>query len=746
MAENKINIVIGADIEKLKKGFQDAVKITGASGERIATATDAMARQIERDFDRIATSANTKRAVTQLQNLALKVQALGPEFQGMANKIIRSAGQIKDSVGDVSAQINYFSSDTRRIDAVISGAQGIAGAFAIAEGAAALFGGENEELKKTLQKVQGAIALLNGIQAVQNVLQKESAFMTGLVAAGQQLLAIKTYAAASAMNAFKVALIGTGIGAAVVLVASLAGAFSDTADSTKEAIAEQKKYNDELIKLKKERAELEQGEEKYSRNELKRVSQSLKAGQDELKEIQTNFAKRIKDNKDLGVQTLDSDQKTYEAKVKALTLNNETLIVEKLKLEQKIGKIDEQSKNKQIKTAETLSAKTLKTKQDNLASSFDLTISNLKAEESALLLTAKTEADKAKIQTDYANTILDEKAKYLVEQEKLRPQEEKNAKLLANNLKIIENEQAQNLDNFIAKQGDLKDKDIDDNKKRVAEYYKNEQDKASFVDQANKQELENLNNYYQLKENAATKDFQNGLLTEKQYNIAILKLQLQRAQNTLKAIKEGGVQNTAEVEKQILDLQAKLNEGLTGVDDITKKFNESINSAFQSVSQGGFESIGKALGDSISKGASFMDAAFQTVLSSIAGFIEAYGKAMIAYGVAKLALNSAFASLNPALAIAAGVALVATATIVRNTEMGGVTAFANGGIVSGPTLGLMGEYPGASSNPEVIAPLDKLKSLIGGGGDSGGYVAETRISGRDLSLVLKRYERDAARG
>ena len=674
------------------------------------------------------------------------MQALGPEFQGMANKIIRSAGQIKDSVGDVSAQIQYFSSDTRRIDAVISGAQGIAGAFAIAEGAAALFGSENEELKKTMQKVQGAIALLNGIQAVQNVLQKESALMTGLVAAGQQLLAIKTYAAASAMNAFKVALIGTGIGAAVVLVASLAGAFSNTASNTKEAIEEQKKYNDELGKLRKEREELEQGEEKYSRNQLKRVSQSLKAGEDEVKEILNNQNETLKAEKAFGFKLSQSVKDQQDARLKALTLSNETLLVEKLKLEQKIGKIDDQSKSKQIKTAETTASKTLKTKQDNLSSSFDLTISNLKAEESAQLLLAKTEIDKAKIQTDTANLILDEKAKYLVKQEKLRPEEEKNAQLLANNLKIIENEQSQNLDNFINKQGDLKDKDIDDNKKRIQEFYKNEQDKASFIDQANKQELDNLNNYYQLKENAATKDFQNGILTEKQYNIAILQLQLQRAQNTLQALKDAGVTNTAEVEKQILDLQAKLKEGLTGVDDITKKFNESINSAFQSISANGFESIGKSLGDSITKGASFMDAAFQTVLSSIAGFIEAYGKAMIAYGVAKLALNTAFASLNPALAIAAGVALVATASIVRSTEMGGVTAFAEGGIVSGPTLGLMGEYPGASSNPEVIAPLDKLKSLIGGGGDSGGYIAETRFDGRDLFLAVKKYERDSARG
>lgn len=745
MAENKINIVIGADIEKLKKGFQDAVKITGASGERIATATDAMARQIEKDFDRIATSANTKRAVTQLQNLALKVQALGPEFQGMANKIIRSAGEIKDSVGDVSAQINYFSSDTRRIDAVISGVQGVAGAFAIAEGAAALFGSENEELKKTMQKVQGAIALLNGLQSVQNVLQQESAFRTGLAAAGQQLLAIKTYAAASAMNAFKVALIGTGIGAAVLLVASLAGAFSDTAGSTKEAVEAQKKYNDELIKLKKERAELEQGEEKYTRNELKNVSKRLKAGQDELNQIESNYAQRAKDRKSLGTAELDSDKKFYEENTKALRLSNEQLIVEKLKLEQKISKFDEQAKNKQIKTAETATSKTLKIKQDNLQSSFDLTVSNLKAEESALLLTAKTESEKAQIQTDYANLILDEKANYLIEQEKLRGKEEKNAQLLANNLKIIGNEQKANLDSLTAKQGDLKDKDIEENKKRVQEYYKTEQDRASFVEQANKQELDNLNNYYQAKENAATKDFQNGLLTQKQYNIAILQLQLQRAKNTLQALKDAGTANTAEVEKQILDLQAKLKEGLTGVDDITKKFRDSINGAFQSITQSGFENIGKALGESITAGTSFLDQAFSIILNSVAGFADAYGKALIAAAVASEAFQTLLIS-NPVLAIAAGVALVATATVVRSVADKGVTAFANGGIVSGPTLGLMGEYPGASSNPEVIAPLDKLKSLIGGGGDSGGYVAETRISGRDLSLVLKRYERDSARG
>ena len=65
-----------------------------------------------------------------------------------------------------------------------------------------------------------------------------------------------------------------------------------------------------------------------------------------------------------------------------------------------------------------------------------------------------------------------------------------------------------------------------------------------------------------------------------------------------------------------------------------------------------------------------------------------------------------------------------------------VTPFANGGIVYGPTLALMGEYAGAKNNPEVIAPLNKLKSLIGNNGGGGGSVYELKVKGRDLVAVL----------
>lgn len=65
----------------------------------------------------------------------------------------------------------------------------------------------------------------------------------------------------------------------------------------------------------------------------------------------------------------------------------------------------------------------------------------------------------------------------------------------------------------------------------------------------------------------------------------------------------------------------------------------------------------------------------------------------------------------------------------------GVTPFADGGLVYGPTLSIMGEYAGARSNPEVIAPLSKLKSLIGDGGAGGGRL-EARLRGRDIVMAL----------
>lgn len=85
--------------------------------------------------------------------------------------------------------------------------------------------------------------------------------------------------------------------------------------------------------------------------------------------------------------------------------------------------------------------------------------------------------------------------------------------------------------------------------------------------------------------------------------------------------------------------------------------------------------------------------------------------------------------------IASGMIATQQATIIASA----IPKFADGGIIYGPTLGLMGEYAGASTNPEVVAPLSKLRDLIGTA-EAGGSVAagpiELRIKGRDLVAVL----------
>jgi predicted nucleic acid-binding Zn-ribbon protein len=84
-----------------------------------------------------------------------------------------------------------------------------------------LFGSENEDLQKALLKVQGAMALANGVQQVANLLNKDSILITQGQAAAQALYATAVGASTGAMKAFRIALLATGIGAAIAAVGLL---------------------------------------------------------------------------------------------------------------------------------------------------------------------------------------------------------------------------------------------------------------------------------------------------------------------------------------------------------------------------------------------------------------------------------------------------------------------------------------------------------------------------------------------
>jgi len=80
-------------------------------------------------------------------------------------------------------------------------------------------------------------------------------------------------------------------------------------------------------------------------------------------------------------------------------------------------------------------------------------------------------------------------------------------------------------------------------------------------------------------------------------------------------------------------------------------------------------------------------------------------------------------------------AIAAVASVLA--ALASIPKYAEGGLAYGKTLGIFGEYANASTNPEVVAPLSKLRDLIEPAGGVGGEVV-FRIAGRDLEGVLNK--------
>lgn len=129
--------------------------------------------------------------------------------------------------------------------------------------------------------------------------------------------------------------------------------------------------------------------------------------------------------------------------------------------------------------------------------------------------------------------------------------------------------------------------------------------------------------------------------------------------------------------------------------------------------------------------------------------------AEVTAGGQKIATNSAVAASNLALAttntLAAGsgaasavssipyigpiLAVAAIASVIG--AILAIPKFAKGGIAFGPTLGMFGEYAGAANNPEVVAPLDRLRDMLQPADGMGGRVKFT-IEGRTLVGILEK--------
>ena len=93
-----------------------------------------------------------------------------------------------------------------------------------------------------------------------------------------------------------------------------------------------------------------------------------------------------------------------------------------------------------------------------------------------------------------------------------------------------------------------------------------------------------------------------------------------------------------------------------------------------------------------------------------------------------------------------GIAMGFTTAMLAAVTAAGIPMLADGGIASGPTLAMVGEYAGASGNPEVIAPLDKLRGLLTPTGSMDFSKVEFEIKGRNLVGILNKENNITKRG
>lgn len=144
---------------------------------------------------------------TQLREAQAEVAALSDKFGATSKEAIEAAkraGELKDRIGDAKALTEAFNPDAK-FKALTASLSGVAGGFAAVQGAMALFGTESEEVQKTLLKVQSAMALSQGLQAVGESIDSF-----------KQLGAVIRTQVVSAFSTLRGAIIATGVGALAV--------------------------------------------------------------------------------------------------------------------------------------------------------------------------------------------------------------------------------------------------------------------------------------------------------------------------------------------------------------------------------------------------------------------------------------------------------------------------------------------------------------------------------------------------
>lgn len=214
--------------------FKELEVISEQLGKELANALPNAAG----DFKELAANAEDtttkfKTAKQELRELTNLITSGELEGEDLKTATARAAA-LTDEIGDVREQIKNLSSDTRGIDTLIEGTRAVAAGFAIAEGAIAVFGDENEDVQKALVKLNGIMAIQNGLQEAHALLLQNSNLKMRAAAIAQGIYNVVVGTSSGALKLFRIALAATGLGLFVILLGTLVANW----DKVKKSISE----------------------------------------------------------------------------------------------------------------------------------------------------------------------------------------------------------------------------------------------------------------------------------------------------------------------------------------------------------------------------------------------------------------------------------------------------------------------------------------------------------------------------
>jgi hypothetical protein len=253
--------------DKIVEGAQDSAKKVKGSFDAIGKSFEAAfsSGQVKKALDSqtkaIDGVTNSGKSLTgQLRGLKQELSNLeiaGQDGTAAFNELLIAAAKLEDQIGDTRAKVKILASDTFKFDAAVGATQALASGFELAQGAAALFGSESEDLQKAIVKITAATAVANGVQQLATLIKEESAVKTAVLTAATAAYNVVVGTSTGALKAFRLAMAATGVGLLVVgLIAlienfdKIKDALSGTSDATRAFEAAQKSANAELAKTK----------------------------------------------------------------------------------------------------------------------------------------------------------------------------------------------------------------------------------------------------------------------------------------------------------------------------------------------------------------------------------------------------------------------------------------------------------------------------------------------------------------